>query len=66
LIFEIPNDKELEVIYEEFSMGLKRDQWMEVYSYCTNGDHDFFFMNYQKEKRLRMMKNFDEVVFYDT
>lgn len=66
LIFEIPNDKEIEVIYEEFSMGLKRDAWMEVYQYAVSGDHDFFFMNYQKEKRLRMMKNFDEVLFYDT
>lgn len=66
LIFEIPNDKEIEVIYEEFSMGLKRDNWMEVYNYAVSGDHDFFFMNYQKEKRLRMMKNFDEVLFYDT
>jgi hypothetical protein len=66
LIFEIPNDKEIEVIYEEFPMGLKRDQWMQVYEYAVNGDHDFFFMNYQKEKRLRMMKNFDEVLFYDT
>jgi hypothetical protein len=66
LIFEIPNDKEIEVIYEEFPMGLKRDQWMEVYNYAVTGDHDFFFMNYQKEKRLRMMKNFDEVLFYDT
>ena len=66
LIFEIPNDKEIEVIYEEFPMGLKRDPWMEVYQYAVNGDHSFFFMNYQKEKRLRMMKNFDEVLFYDT
>jgi hypothetical protein len=66
LIFEIPNEKEIEVIYEEFPMGLKRDNWQEVYEYCTNGDHDFMFMNYQKEKRLRIMKNFDEVVFFDT
>jgi len=65
LIFEIPNDKEIEVIYEEFPMGLKRDQWMQVYEYCTTGDHNFMFMNYQKEKRLRIMKNFDEVVFFD-
>jgi hypothetical protein len=65
LIFEIPNDKEIEVIYEEFSMGLKRDKWMEVYNYAVEGDHNFFFMNYQKEKRLRMMKNFEEVLFMD-
>lgn len=65
LIFEIPNDKEIEVIYEEFSMGLKRDKWMQVYDYAISGDHDFFFMNYQKEKRLRMMKNFEEILFVE-
>lgn len=65
LIFEIPNEKEIEVIYEEFPMGLKREQWQEVYEYCTSGDHDFMFMNYQKEKRLRIMKNFDQVVFVE-
>jgi hypothetical protein len=66
LIFEIPNDKEIDVIYEEFSMGLKKHEWLEVYNYAITGDHDFFFMNYQKEKRLRMMKNFEEVLFHDT
>ena len=54
LIFEIPNEKEIEVIYEEFPMGLKRNNWQEVYEYCTNGDHDFMFMNYQDRKSTRL------------
>lgn len=45
-------------------MGLKKDQWMEAYRFATDGDHDFMFMNYQKEKRLRLMKNFDQLLFY--
>jgi hypothetical protein len=36
---------------------------MEVYEYATDGDHDFLFINYQKPKRLRMMRNFDQVIF---
>jgi len=45
-------------------MSLKRDQWQKAYDYATSGDHDFMFMNYQKEKRLRLMKNFKEVLFF--
>lgn len=65
IIFEIPNDKEIEVIYEENSLYMKRPQWMEAYQYAVEGDHDFMFINYQKPKRLRLMKNFDQVLFVD-
>ena len=63
VIFEIPNDKEIEVIFEENPNYLKKDEWMEAYEYATDGDHDFMFINYQKPKRLRLMKNFDQVIF---
>jgi hypothetical protein len=63
IVFEIPNEKEIEVIFEENPNYLKHDEWMEVYEYATNGDHDFLFINYQKPKRLRLMKNFEQVVF---
>lgn len=65
IVFEIANEKELEVIFEENPMNLKRDQWMELYQHATDGDHDFLFINYQKPKRLRMMKNFTQILFFD-
>lgn len=65
IIFEIPSDKELEVIQEENPMYLKKTQWMELYEHAVEGDHDFLFINYQKPKRLRMMKNFTHVLFVD-
>lgn len=65
IIFESPNDKEIQAIYEENSLYLKFSQWMEAYQFATDGDHDFLFINYQKPKRLRMMKNFDQVLFFD-
>lgn len=65
IFFEIANEKELEVIFEENPMNLKWDDWHQVYEYCTDGDHDFEFINYQKPKRLRIMKNFQEVVFVE-
>lgn len=65
IVFEIANEKELEVIFEENPMNLKRDQWMQLYQHATDGDHDFLFINYQKPKRLRMMKNFTQILFFD-
>lgn len=46
-------------------MYLKRDDWMEVYRHAVDGDHNFMFLNYQKPKRLRIMKNFSSVLFVD-
>lgn len=65
VIFESPNDKEIQAIYEENSLYMKFPQWMEAYEYATEGDHDFMFINYQKPKRLRLMKNFDQVLFVE-
>lgn len=65
IIFEIPNEKEVETIFEENPMGMKKEQWLQVYAYATEGDHDFLYFNIQKPKRLRCMKNFDQVLFFD-
>jgi len=65
IVFEIANDKELQVIYEENPMALKQNDWYEIYQHATEGDHDFLFINYQKPKRLRLMKNFDSVLFVE-
>lgn len=65
IIFEIANEREVETIYEENPMYLKRDDWMEVYRHAVDGDHNFMFLNYQKPKRLRIMKNFQKVLFVD-
>jgi hypothetical protein len=65
IVFEIGNEREVQVIYEEYAMGLSSAQWMESYRYATDGDHSFLYINFQKPKRLRMMKNFDTVLFHD-
>ena len=63
IVFEIPNENEIKVIYEENPVGYKMAQWLEIYEYAVTGDHDFLFINYQKPKQLRMMKCFSEVIF---
>jgi hypothetical protein len=65
IVFEIGNEKEVEVIYEEFSMGLKRDQWMESYRHATLPDYSFIYFNFQKPKKLRVMMNFTNVLFHE-
>lgn len=60
IVFEIGNEKEVEVIYEEYSMGLKREDWMEAYKYATRNDHSFIFFNIQAPRGMRIMRNFEE------
>jgi hypothetical protein len=65
IVFEIGNEREVQVIYEEYAMGLKSDDWMELYKHATEEDHSFLFINFQKPKRMRMMKNFTNYLFID-
>lgn len=46
-------------------MGLKKDDWMELYKHATDGDHSFLYINFQAQKRMRMMKNFSEFLFIE-
>lgn len=65
IVFEIPNENEVKVIYEENPMSMKYDDWLQVYNHCTEGDHNFMYINYQtKEKTMRIMKNFNDFVFF--
>jgi hypothetical protein len=63
ILFEIPNQKEIEVIYEENPVGLKRQIWQKVYEAAVEGPYNFMFINYQRPRDLRIMKNFDRVMF---
>jgi hypothetical protein len=65
IVFEIGNEREVAVIYEEYAMGLKIKDWLEMYRHSTEEDHSFLYLNYQKPKRLRIMKNFDSYLFVD-
>jgi hypothetical protein len=66
ILFEITNEKEVEVIYEEQPVNLSKIEWLETYRHAVEGDHNFMYINYQKPKRLRVMKNFDQILFHDT
>lgn len=62
ILFEIANDKEVYVIYEENTMGLKKDEWMELFEHCTSEKYGFMYLNAKADKGMRCMKNFDKFV----
>jgi hypothetical protein len=64
IVFEIPNENEVKAIYEENPVGLKYPDWIQMYNFCTEGEHNFMFINYQAKKSMRIMKNFTEYVFF--
>jgi hypothetical protein len=66
ILFEITNDKELEAIYEETPLGLRKEPWMAVYNHCVSDDYSFMYFNYQKPKKMRIMKNFDSYLMTDS
>ena len=64
IVFEIYSDGELEAIYQEYPMGMKKKQWMEMFAHCIKGQHSFLFYDIQKPKAMRIMKNFDSVIYF--
>ena len=64
IIFEIFSEAEIQCIHDEYPMGLKKDQWEQVYRYAVAGDHSFMYYNMQKPRTQRIMRNFDKVLFF--
>jgi hypothetical protein len=64
ILFEIANDKEVECIYEENTMGMHKNDWLEMYKYAITEPYSFMYMNAKKPKHLRIMKRFDKYLFH--
>lgn len=52
------------VIYEENTMGLKKEDWYAMYEHCIKEPYAFLYLNIKKPKHLRCMKNFDKYLFH--
>jgi hypothetical protein len=61
ILFRIPNQKEILVIYEENPADMSYKQWMQAYHQATDEPYSFMFINYQPNPTL-VMKNFDTVL----
>ena len=65
LLYKIGNMKELEVIYEEFQMGLCWDDWYKLYRQATKVKYDFLFIDmYCEDERLAMRRGFDQALAF--
>lgn len=64
LVYKIGNMKELEVIYEEYSMDLSWVEWYELYKVATIGIHDFMFIDMYGMEGYKMRKGFDQALVY--
>ena len=66
IVFEIGNEREVFVIYEEYAMGLNQEQWLESYREATKAEHSFLYINFQQPRSMRMWENFDKVLYHST
>lgn len=63
ILFKIDSDKEIQMIYEEYPMGLKFPQWMAVYKYCTSEPYSFMLINNQTNNPdHKICKNFNQPI----
>lgn len=44
ILFEIPNEREVETCYEENPVGLKKPQWLEMYNHAVAEPYSFLYI----------------------
>jgi len=64
ILFRMPNEKELEKIYQENPCQLPKETWLDMYHYATEEDYSFLYVNYQKPIGQQCYKNFTEQLCY--
>jgi GTPase SAR1 family protein len=62
ILYDIANQQELEDLYAENNCGLTKDEWLNIYRYCTAEPFNFMYINYKLPKPDRIMKNFSEKI----
>jgi hypothetical protein len=65
-LFEIANDQEIKVIYEENTGGMPIETWLEMYKHAVKEPYSFLYMNFKNPKHLRFMKRFDKYLFFQS
>lgn len=60
ILFEIPNLKELEGIYEENPESMTQQEWYQTYKYATQDPYSFMYINNKLPKGERIFKNFTD------
>ena len=56
------NVKEILSIYDEFVMGLSKEQFMDILKYVYKDPYDFLFMNFDNPWDEVYFRNFNQLV----
>lgn len=59
ILFECPNEKEVEGVYEEWTERMNYEEWKQVYEYCVEEPYGFLYMNSKFKRDERVFKNFE-------
>lgn len=62
VVFEIANQQEIKLFYEENNNSLTFQDWYDKYRQATNEPYSFLYINYQAPKGKRLMKRFEELL----
>lgn len=60
--FEIPNMGEKQVVYEEWPMGLSKNDWMKVFDYATREPFSFIYCNTSLPHGQRVYERFEKLL----
>ncbi len=64
VLFEIPNAKELEAVYEEWPENMSFEDWIQAYEAATEDEFGFLYLNNHFRRGKRAFKNFTEQLSY--
>ena len=62
IAFKLKNVKEILSIYDEFVMGLSKEQFMDILKYVYKNTYDFLFMNFDNPWDKVYHRNFNQLV----
>ena len=62
IAFKLKNVKEILSIYDEFVIGLSKEQFMNVLKYVYRDPYDFLFMNFDEPWDQVYHRNFSKLI----
>lgn len=62
IMFHIPNESELNALYEELPYDMGKNEWLEKYRAATDAKHGFLYLNANNPIGKQVYKNFETLL----
>jgi hypothetical protein len=62
VLFKFSNKKILDDMYDEFGSSMKQEDFIKLYQFATENDHDSFVIDFTTEKQYRFKQNFNKIL----